>query len=310
MKCHINRDSLYARKILLPAQKKVHFALIGCGGTGSWLAPHIVRTAKLIQEVHGKDVSVTFCDPDIVEEKNIYRQNFCPAEIGSNKASTLAQRYGHAWGFPVVAVDQPYTNRLEAVNDGISTYDAQRESNVVVVTCVDNNTARRAVAKELSRAAGCWWMDTGNVKVSGQVSIGRSLAKEPSPLRLPGFTTWTPAPNMQFPKIMTDGEVEQVQAKDYEGMSCAEIALVDEQGLSINQAIASAAASMLIKLLVVGDLQYHCAYVSIESGTSFVYNSPRILNEHLSSFEFEPDDAGEEDDDDEMFDDEDEMEDE
>jgi PRTRC genetic system ThiF family protein len=284
MKSQLNRDSLYARKILLPVRKKVHLALIGMGGTGSWLAPHIVRTAKLIQEVQGREVSVTFCDPDTVEEKNIYRQNFCSAEIGTNKAVTLAQRFGHAWGFPIVAVDQSYTHELNAMSDAIFSYEAQREANVILITCVDNNAARREVVKMLGREMPhCWWMDTGNVKVSGQVSVGRPLLKEPSPLRLPGFTTWTPAPSTQFPGIMAEEEVEHAQTPDYESMSCAEIALVDEQGLSINHAIASTAASMLMKLLVVGDLQYHCAYVSTESGTSFAYNSPRILRKHLKT---------------------------
>jgi PRTRC genetic system ThiF family protein len=284
MKSQLNRDSLYARKILLPVRKKVHLALIGMGGTGSWLAPHIVRTAKLIQEVQGREVSVTICDPDTVEEKNIYRQKFCSAEIGTNKSVTLAQRFGHAWGFPIVAVDQSYTHELNAMSDAIFSYEAQREANVILITCVDNNAARREVVKMLGREMPhCWWMDTGNVKVSGQVSVGRPLLKEPSPLRLPGFTTWTPAPSTQFPGIMAEEEVEHAQTPDYESMSCAEIALVDEQGLSINHAIASTAASMLMKLLVVGDLQYHCAYVSTESGTSFAYNSPRILRKHLKT---------------------------
>lgn len=301
MKSQLNRDSLYARKILLPVRKKVHLALIGMGGTGSWLAPHIVRTAKLIQEVQGREVSVTFCDPDVVEEKNIYRQNFCCAEIGTNKAVTLAQRFGHAWGFPIVAVDQPYTHKLNALSDAIFSYEAQRDATVVLITCVDNNATRREVVKMLGREMPhCWWIDTGNVKVSGQVSVGRPLLKEPSPLRLPGFTTWTPAPSTQFPGIMAEEEVEHAQTPDYESMSCAEIALVDEQGLSINHAIASIAGSMLMKLLVVGDLQYHCAYVSTESGTSFAYNSPRIINDYLDTVNYVP---GEEEGDDEFEDD-------
>ena len=73
---------------------------------------------------------------------------------------------------------------------------------------------------------------------------------------------------------------------DYLGLSCADIALADEQGLSINHSIASTAASMLMKLLVTRDLQHHCAYVSIDSGTTFVYNSPRILTEDLREMEF------------------------
>ena len=73
---------------------------------------------------------------------------------------------------------------------------------------------------------------------------------------------------------------------DYSGMSCADIALVDEQGLSINHAIASTASAMLLKLLVTKDLQHHCAYVSIDSGTTFVYNSPRILTGYLNEMKF------------------------
>ena len=73
---------------------------------------------------------------------------------------------------------------------------------------------------------------------------------------------------------------------NHNGMSCADIALVDEQGLSINHAISSTASTMLMKLLVTKDLQHHCAYVSIDSGTTFVYNSPRILTDYLQKMEF------------------------
>lgn len=56
---------------------------------------------------------------------------------------------------------------------------------------------------------------------------------------------------------------------------------MDEQGISINRTIASTAASLLAKMLVTKDLRYHCAYVSLDAGTQFVYNSPRILRRHL-----------------------------
>ena len=34
-------------------------------------------------------------------------------------------------------------------------------------------------------------------------------------------------------------------------------------------------------MLLTRDLRYHCAYVSLEAGTQFVYNAPRILRKHL-----------------------------
>ena len=64
-------------------------------------------------------------------------------------------------------------------------------------------------------------------------------------------------------------------------MSCADLALLDEQGLSINHAVASAAATLLTRMLVIHDLNYHCAYVSTKSGTSLAYNAPRILKKYL-----------------------------
>jgi hypothetical protein len=100
------------------------------------------------------------------------------------------------------------------------------------------------------------------------------------------MTTWTPLPSVQFPGILEDEPETREEEVDYSGMSCAEIALVDEQGLSINPAIAATAAAMLMKLLVTKDLQHHCAYVSIDSGTTFVYNSPRILTDYLRKMEF------------------------
>lgn len=269
----LNRDSLYARKLLLPLSDSTHLVLIGCGGTGSWLAPHLVRIAKLLTELHDRDVSLTFWDHDHVEPKNVYRQNFCRAEVGANKAVAVAQRYGLAWGVNVRAIEQPFTGELPS----------QREfagHETIYITCVDHNRPRQAVAQVCQRYGG-WWVDTGNRKVSGQVSVGRVFAdNEYSPLRLPSVTTWLPLPSVQFPDILREQE-EEPQAGDYSELSCADLALLDEQGLSINHAIASAAATLLTKMLVTHDLHYHCAYVSTESGTTLAYNAPRILRKYL-----------------------------
>jgi hypothetical protein len=76
---------------------------------------------------------------------------------------------------------------------------------------------------------------------------------------------------------------EDARLVAYTRMSCAELALVDEQGISINRSITSAAASLLAKMLVPKGLRHHCAYVSPEAGVQFVYNSPRILKKHLKA---------------------------
>ncbi len=80
---------LQAKAIVLPLYEQLEFYLIGCGGTGSWLAPSLCRLVRTLNE-KGKATSLIFIAPDIVEQKNVLRQNFCDAEIGLNKAQTLA----------------------------------------------------------------------------------------------------------------------------------------------------------------------------------------------------------------------------
>ena len=279
----LNEDALYARSILLPVVKSTTIHLIGCGGIGSWLAPHLARITKLLQEVHHINVRLAFWDYDAVEEKNIFRQNFCEAEISINKAEALARRYGTAWGLEIVALPLPFSADVMYRNNLGDRYGDS--SMPVFISCVDKNAPRQDVAKVCSQYFG-WWLDCGNLKTAGQVSIGRGLPpRELSPLRFPSMTTWTPLPSVQFPGILED-EPEAKKEVDYSEMSCADMALVDEQGLSINHTVASTAAAMLTKLLVTNDLRHHCAYVSIDSGTTFVYNSPRILTDYLKKVEF------------------------
>lgn len=280
----LNEDALYACSILLPVISDITIHLIGCGGNGSWLAPHLTRITKLLQEVHHLNARLVFWDPDSVEEKNIFRQNFCEAETGCNKAETLARRFGLAWGIEVISMPAPFSRDVMYRNNLGERY--RNNSMPVFVTCVDNNSARQEVTRVCTDIYG-WWLDCGNLKTAGQVSIGRDLSpREPSPLRFPSMTTWTPPPSVQFPDILQEEPESKQDEVEYSGISCADIALVDEQGLSINHAVASTAAAMLMKLLVTRNLQHHCAYVSINSGTAFVYNSPNILTKYLKGIEF------------------------
>ncbi len=98
---HLDRSILNARHIVLPAYEHIEFYLVGCGGTGSWLAPSLCRIARYLTQ-RGKNTTLIFIDPDLVEEKNVLRQNFCDAEVRLNKAQTLALRYSLSWGVRLV----------------------------------------------------------------------------------------------------------------------------------------------------------------------------------------------------------------
>ena len=54
-----------------------------------WLAPDLVRLVCALQQAE-RHMDITFVDPDVVEARNVFRQNFCFAELGRPKAVTLA----------------------------------------------------------------------------------------------------------------------------------------------------------------------------------------------------------------------------
>ena len=69
----LNLEYLNARKLVIPAVENINLVLIGCGGTGSWLAPTVARYARLLTENFDRDVKVTFVDPDRVEPIDRHR---------------------------------------------------------------------------------------------------------------------------------------------------------------------------------------------------------------------------------------------
>lgn len=270
----ISLDLDYARaaRLLLPsrfsaAASSLTIALIGCGGTGSWLAPSIVRVARLLREKYQKDVSVIFVDPDTVEPKNVYRQNFCEAEIGLNKAVTLAFRYGSAWGVDIAALPQIYKTDL-LKNSDLN----------VIVGCVDNAAARQSIKSGISGKARYFWLDCGNSQSSGQVLLGSASKPPADPFLLPGFCSWLPLPTVRHPELLETVSIETVDPS----LSCADMALADSQGLAINQRIAAEAADYLVRMLITHDLRKFATYIDLASGTT---KSRYITPDFLSGLE-------------------------
>ena len=77
------------------ATAPVKIIVLGAGGTGGYLIPHLYRIAFSDEN---RDYRIIICDGDIAERKNLIRQNFIEQDIGRNKASVLAERYAGAFG--------------------------------------------------------------------------------------------------------------------------------------------------------------------------------------------------------------------
>lgn len=260
-------------KFFLPSDRKYQIILAGCGGTGSWLAPAIARTARWLSD-RGKEVMVTFVDPDQVEEKNVYRQNFCSAEIGRNKAETLACRYGTAWGIEIGAIPYTLSDHCIAHDNGLT----------LICGCLDRESARKDIKRIIRLRSRFYWLDSGNSQSSGQVLFGGPDIKEPDPFVIKGMCTWLPLPAKQHPELVmvvsTPADPSTPSTSSGIGnspsagslttgpeMSCAEMVLRDAQGMAINQRMAAEMADYLVRLLVTKDLRKYATYIDLESGT-------------------------------------------
>ena len=77
-----------------PKTAPVKVIIIGAGGTGGYVIPHLYRISFAAE----RSMRILVCDGDVVEEKNLIRQNFVEQDVGRNKAQVLAERYSAAFG--------------------------------------------------------------------------------------------------------------------------------------------------------------------------------------------------------------------
>ena len=250
----ITMEYLSARTLIIPDNNTINLVLVGCGGTGSWLAPAVARVGRLLRDSRGMEVFIHFVDPDLVEEKNVYRQNFSNAEIGENKAYALAFRYGLSWGMPIIAHPRQLRD-LKQVPGGY-------RQTTVFLGCVDRASARQEIHD--SMVEGAWWIDAGNEADNGQVLIGCKGAYPENPFELPGYCSWLPLPSLQHPELLQGNE----QSASDLGLSCAELAMRDSQGMAINQRMAAEAADYLARLLITRNLKKMATYIDLDSGVS------------------------------------------
>jgi molybdopterin/thiamine biosynthesis adenylyltransferase len=215
--------------------------LIGCGGTGGWLAPHLARRVWRLQEKwhllaaehpedswrYNRSFKLIFVDPDVVEMKNILaRQNFVPCDEGLDKAKVLALRYKLPWPIQIEARVKRFDP--EWITSGKTT---------ILVDCTDNADARVSINAALERNIGCeWpevhWLSAGNGKSSGQVIFGNTTTLDRLAGALSGATCGrVPSPGLQEPGLLVP-QLEELEAPV--NLSCEDMVLGDEQSPTVN----------------------------------------------------------------------------
>lgn len=253
--------------VVMPVEyNTLRFIVVGAGGTGSFVVPAIARLIYELKQQQNKPAEMLIVDPDVVENGNIPRSNFCFAEIGRYKAQTLAERVSTAWG-----IETSFSCERFDPEKHLKSSTSDYRSLTIIVGCVDTYLARREMHRALDEfrsygdASRVWWIDGGNGKASGQVLLGSTT----KPLKPDQYFTGTsicralPSPSLQHRDLL---EPEKIEAKS--DASCPERVRLGEQGLNINQRVAIEMVEILSSLLLTRDLRRFAVYFELESGTT------------------------------------------
>lgn len=228
--------------------RPVKIVMLGGGGTGGHIAPHLYRLLYALD----RPVRFILADGDIVEQKNLVRQNFTEADLGENKAKVLAERYSNVFGLETAYVPSfvESEERLAALiapevwrTDG-SHYDPQYgdfvsntvEEMVILIGAVDNNKSRQLCHRAFLAAKELIYIDSGNGEYTGQVVCG---------IRRAGRTLYKPVGQL-YPELAEPTDLFPSE------LSCAEASVSAPQTIVANLMAATAVVDIIYNILVVG----------------------------------------------------------
>lgn len=219
--------------------RPVKVVMLGAGGTGGHIAPHLYRLLYALD----RPVRFIICDGDVVEEKNLVRQNFIPADLGENKAKVLAERYSTVFGMEteyVPAFVETEKQLRELLTPEYWRLDYSSEciwEQVILIGAVDNNKSRQLCHRVFHQAKELIYIDSGNGEYTGQVVCGVRR----------GGKTYYPPIGVAYPDVLEETDKFPTE------LSCAEASISAPQSMAANITAATAVVDMVYNILTLGD---------------------------------------------------------
>lgn len=234
-----------------PATQIQTVVIAGCGGTGAQVARIVARIIYDMRRARLHTPKVLLVDPDVVEEKNVGRQMFAPADaaFGLPKVEVVGRRLNMALGLDIAWCVEPFS-----VEKHGSRYGSQ-----LVIGCVDNHLARR----ELHQAGGIL-IGAGNYCDGGQVVIGNTTDMEVMHRHINGTDgkyLWLPKEGLLFPALL---EPEYPPEIPEPALSCADLVLRGEQDVLVNDWMACAVGQYVYALLRRQPIRTFASFVGLD----------------------------------------------
>ncbi len=222
--------------------RPVKIVMLGAGGTGGHIAPHLYRLLYSLD----RPVRFIICDGDVVEEKNLVRQNFTPADLGENKAKVLAERYSTVFGMETeyvpsfVETEERLRELLEPAyiwqRQPGHIYNVRVQEVVILIGAVDNNKSRQLCHRVFHQAKELIYIDSGNGEFTGQVVCGVRR----------GGKTYYPSIGMVYPDVLVETDKFPTE------LSCAEASVSAPQSMAANITAAMVVVDMIYNILATG----------------------------------------------------------
>lgn len=225
--------------------------IVGLGGTGAQVARIVARIVYDMRRARLHTPSILLIDPDIVEEKNVGRQLFTPADAALKlpKAEVVGKRLNMALGLDIAWC--------------VELFNAEKHGNrygsQLVIGCVDNHLARR----ELHKAQGIL-IGAGNYRDGGQVVIGNVADPEQMRRHLDGKDgkyAYLPKEGLLFPALL---EPETPTPEPQPALSCAELVWRGEQDLTVNDWMAVVVGQYTAALLRRQPIRTFASFISLD----------------------------------------------
>jgi len=226
------------------------FVIAGLGGTGGYVFYHL---ARLIASQKNKDnYQILLADGDIVEGKNLIRQNFIQDDVGRKKVEVLSERYGYVYDINIPYYSQ-YIEDQEILIDLLSETKANFVPTItVLIGCVDNNKTRQLFHKTFADFPDLMvYIDSGNDEWSGQVIMG---AKGRKKIMLPPIGYY-------YPDILEDTDTLFPSEE-----SCQDIAVSSPQNIATNITAATIIFTVLNQLFWSGGTETYGATFNAKTG--------------------------------------------
>jgi molybdopterin/thiamine biosynthesis adenylyltransferase len=243
----------------------VNVVIVGCGGGGSRLAPlmaqHIANHNKAVamNMPHLKiksPMALTLIDKsgdDVLEERNLRRQNFYQFDVGLPKAEALAKRLGALYGITITYRNEPF-----------STYALDRR-NIIVFDCTDNKEARQSIEKICvdSYFQNILLISCGNEDTYGQIYLSYRNVRPSTRQNMAKTFYEVMRDNLSEELILPTFVQSNPDYKDSPARSCDQIVLVDDQSMPVNNLVITLAFNAFYTIMAEDKFNYFRANCNI-----------------------------------------------